>query len=533
MKWTALQERTISKEHPFEDASNETPEAYAARVYLQFLWLPESIMSLRYLVPSFLRIRPVQTTSPAAPHPLHDALRPLLLTPRTASQKYHTRISQILDEDGGSGDAEEAMMWFAYKHEKIDEENPENPEETEMEAEERWKNSWLEKMERREVQVQVLLLFLLLSLPGAPAPTGPMRSAPALPPSLSPSKIKKRKRRGSSPVPPPMSMQDRLESFMDKMSMWQLMSSIDEEEAKRAQGGRSDAKGKQKAVDERDWMQIFCEDVVEPKFRSSLPDFCDLLRSKVFQTSPFSDDSDSLLSPSPPPSPRQKNKRLKSAASASSSKNLSMPAQRAPRAHAESTYKAQDLQRSRSRSLSVSLEEERARSRSASIGTGNLRRQLLSREVSMTTAFKGKIKAREREQARQAAARAKTVRDETRKTIHASAAAHTKSSKGVTLVAATPVKPKTQQRREAAQRDGASQLRPSRIPSPLAMRSLEGIVDDSDEEDWTLPSSPAVLTLPNSSHNVDVLDYEDEGHEKDSRMLLAGTPTKPPRDRAR
>lgn len=116
------------------------------------------------------------------------------------------------------------------------------------------------------VQVQVLLLFLLLSLPGAPAPTEAVRSAPELPPSLSPSKSKKRKRRGSSPVPPPVSMQDRLESFMDKMSMWQLMSSIDEEEDKRAQGGRSDAKGKQKAVDERDWMQIFCEDVVEPKY---------------------------------------------------------------------------------------------------------------------------------------------------------------------------------------------------------------------------------------------------------------------------
>lgn len=46
MKWTALQERTISKEHPFEDASNETPEAYAARVYLQFLWLPEVSLEL-------------------------------------------------------------------------------------------------------------------------------------------------------------------------------------------------------------------------------------------------------------------------------------------------------------------------------------------------------------------------------------------------------------------------------------------------------------------------------------------------------
>ena len=47
---------------------------------------------------------------------------------------------------------------------------------------------------------------------------------------------------------------------MDKLSMWQLMATLDEQAAERKW-----AKGKQKAADERDWMQAFCEDVVEPQ----------------------------------------------------------------------------------------------------------------------------------------------------------------------------------------------------------------------------------------------------------------------------
>lgn len=42
--------------------------------------------------------------------------------------------------------------------------------------------------------------------------------------------------------------------------MWQLMATLDEQDAERKR-----AKGKQKAADERDWMQVFCEDVVEPQ----------------------------------------------------------------------------------------------------------------------------------------------------------------------------------------------------------------------------------------------------------------------------
>ena len=109
------------------------------------------------------------------------------------------------------------------------------------------------------VQIQILLHFLLLSLPGAPPPPH-AKPPPELPPHLSPSKKRRRPHQQATPSPPTLSLEEYLELFMDKLSMWQLMATLDEQEAERKQG-----KGKQKALDERDWMQIFCEDVIEPR----------------------------------------------------------------------------------------------------------------------------------------------------------------------------------------------------------------------------------------------------------------------------
>ena len=73
--------------------------------------------------------------------------------------------------------------------------------------------------------------------------------------------------------PDPDHYDECLEAFMDRLSMWQLMGSIDN-----AAGGDESlrhhdldsshtfysSKGKSKAKDDRDWMQIFVEDVVQP-----------------------------------------------------------------------------------------------------------------------------------------------------------------------------------------------------------------------------------------------------------------------------
>jgi hypothetical protein len=97
------------------------------------------------------------------------------------------------------------------------------------------------------VQVQILLHLLKLSLPGPAPPPCPI--APLDPPGSSP---RKRRRRAKEPQALIPSVEDRLETFMDKLSMWQLISRLDRRDG-------DDSK------DSRDWMQSFCEDVVEPE----------------------------------------------------------------------------------------------------------------------------------------------------------------------------------------------------------------------------------------------------------------------------
>lgn len=81
-----------------------------------------------------------------------------------------------------------------------------------------------------------------------------------------------RKRKRKTPPPDNMfsndEVEDRLEAFTDKLCMWQLTNALDDIVASNTstskQAMTASSKGKQKAVDERDWMQIFCEDVIEP-----------------------------------------------------------------------------------------------------------------------------------------------------------------------------------------------------------------------------------------------------------------------------
>ncbi|CCL99511.1 uncharacterized protein FIBRA_01529 [Fibroporia radiculosa] len=541
VKWTAAQERSINKDHPLNSLnSSETPKDYVMRTYLQFLWLPKSVAPLRLLVPALLRVTTwIQTISNPTfypSHPLHDALRPLLLAPRDAAEKYHVRINQIIDDDAEGGNLQENMMWFAYKNEMLDEDEA-HSNESQFDLEERWKNRWLSGMEQREVQIQIILHLLLLSLPSSSNREISPSSTLELPAHLSPLKNRKRKKREPTPPPPELPLEERIERLMDRLSVWQLVAKLDAEPAQRDRSTYSQQdKGKQKASNERDWMQIFCEDVVERLFKDKLPEQCALLRSKVSLDSSFSDDTDLVLSSSSPSSPRHKSKRLKSATSSRSASRLDfMSSDKTARSQnskkGTKQSRPQDLQRSRS--LSMSLEEERARS--ASIGPGSLRKPLLTREVSMTTAFKGKAQARQRERAA-AAARAKTT--QRRKPALAvddvSTRAKAKESiQGVTLVAATPVKskPRTSQSKEAE----TSQFDLTLPPLPMCDLSA-GMEGDGDDEDWTLASSPDVLMLRSSSQGAQDFDSEDDEEELSlgnrmerelgGRVLVTGTPTK-------
>ena len=135
-------------------------------------------MPLRRLVPSLLRVAksnmsnvpytPSSTPPPNPIHPLVTYLAPLLLTPRTSSQKYNMRIPELMDAEGPPQDPEANMMWYAMRHEKVDINEQSNIREQEA-AEEKWKHTWLERMERREFVIPVYFdsTWLIVLFPGS------------------------------------------------------------------------------------------------------------------------------------------------------------------------------------------------------------------------------------------------------------------------------------------------------------------------------------------------------------------------------
>ncbi|KAJ3502718.1 hypothetical protein NLJ89_g8759 [Agrocybe chaxingu] len=356
--WTAAQEKSVSLDYPF-DLQAESLDQYVARTYLQFLWLPESIMPLHLLVPSLQRVN-APSTSDASVHPMHAFLEPLLLTTRTANAKYHTELPQILADNGGAGEMEETMMWYSLTHEKAPEDLPADAEGPW--SDEKWREKYFERMEKREVQIQILLYMFKLSLSGPPPPEPP----------------RKKKRRSRKQEEPILKTEDHLESFMDKLSMWQLSVALDP------------TRPVVLRKDERDWVQKFAEGIVERQFKTTLPEACSLLRSKVFPSSPFSDDDSNTL-PSRQPSPEPLIQARKSLSRAPSASRLPSPALSASsRTTAVSKTSARALVRSRSRSLSVSLaqeQEERERANAT-----QPKKRILNREISMSRVFKPKTK---------------------------------------------------------------------------------------------------------------------------------------------
>lgn len=228
---------------------------------------------------------------------------------------------------------------------------------------------------------------------------------------------------------------------------------------------------------------------------------CKLLRTKVFPNSPFSDHSDSSITP--PASPRL-GKRLKLSTSAKPLRadNVSSQPQTSRQARAQAILK---LERVRSRSLSVSLEEERERSRSANIGSNRMRNKTLIREVSMTTVFKDKGKSKSKDKAPQES-RQRPVAMEAKKPKDM-------RSTGVTLVKATPVKPKANIGRNKTQRypSNTHVAGPQASTSVLTTRhasgkeilrmEVEGEGDDEENQTWDLPGSPDVLLFNSYRHD--------------------------------
>ena len=121
-------------------------------------------MPLKRLVPSILRVAKTNTgnvpntpscrPTPNSIHPLATALAPLLLTPRTSSQKYGMHILELMDAEEPSQDLEANMLWYAMRHDRV-ELNEQSDLHDQEAGEEKWKQAWLERMERRESVISV------------------------------------------------------------------------------------------------------------------------------------------------------------------------------------------------------------------------------------------------------------------------------------------------------------------------------------------------------------------------------------------
>ncbi|KAF4569907.1 hypothetical protein EYR40_008887 [Pleurotus pulmonarius] len=475
--WTANQEKSISKDFPFSDIALETPDQYVARMYLQFLWLPESIVPLELLIPAIQR---VQVASTSTQHPLHALLEPLLLTPRSVRNKYHVELLQILADNGGAGEIEETMMWYVLNYEKFDHitESDDGGR-----ASDTWRKKWLIRMERREyvvafrctlsafildrVLVQILLYMLKLSLPVQPQ----LETSP-----------RKRKRKGRTDEPAnSLTPEDILESFMDKLSAWQHVQNLEPVASTK---------------DDLDWMQTFCQHVLEPQFKSTLPELCELFRSKVFQTSVFSDGTSSRSS-----SPDRDVEATEPSRAGSRAGSIMPEGDEQGR-----TSSNRALSRARSRSLSVSLaQEEKARAASA----GFVKKRVLNREISMSRAFKPKPKET-----------AKPVEPTKAKSAAPPANKKLTQDRGVTLVEETPEKPRAMVR-------SISKARPFALSTTAkpALPDSSKSFDEEEEEIWELPhSSPDVLLLrPIEEQDSDSYSL------KSKRVFVPDTPSKRPR----
>uniref|UniRef100_A0A8H7XWD1 DNA replication regulator Sld3 C-terminal domain-containing protein n=1 Tax=Psilocybe cubensis TaxID=181762 RepID=A0A8H7XWD1_PSICU len=443
-------------------------------------------MPLNLLIPSLRRVNVPSSSSDTSVHPMHALLEPIMLTTPDVDNKYNVELPLILSEGGGAGEMEETMMWYSLTHEKGDHsEHSEGPWTDDV-----WRQGYMERMERREVQIQILLFFYKLSLPG-PAPPE--------------KKTKKRKRNEQQP----MMTRDHLEAFMDRLSMWQLLSTIEQT--------RSPA-------EERDWIQTFFENIVEPAFKVQLPDLCTLLRSKVFPSSPFSDDEDE----SEPQKRKSSSPAPRSLSRAPSTSQTSSP----------STSKS-ILARSRSRSLSVSLaQEQKERERASSIPA---KKPAFTREISMSRVFKPKPKPQP------AHAEVKTVKTEAPKAkikpVNSSAnlgvilveetpakPAKANSKAAITLVEDSPVKPRVAPS-TAGQRQSTLNFKRSKdLPIVIPESPIKGTEEDDGEEEWMMASSPPDIVFLNPTRDPDGV-AEMNGSDDDERVLA--TPSKPSRSRSR
>ncbi|KIY73933.1 hypothetical protein CYLTODRAFT_416588 [Cylindrobasidium torrendii FP15055 ss-10] len=442
VQWSEPQEKALTNDYPFVDIENETSDALVERVYLQTLWLPESIMPIAELIPTLKLVNAPSASN--GPHPLLALIEPLLLSGRAASDKYREELPQAVEKEGEITGTEESVMWYALSYGKKTGSHSKggtHERTEELLADSEWMKQWFESMERREIAIQLLLHMFVHSLPGLPDVTSPR---------------KKRKKQQEEPSLHKEFVEERILTYIDKLSTWQLVTSLDTHD---------------KDHDIQDWPQRFFTDVIEPQFKSSFADLCDEIRTRLFpqQHSLLSDDDkdeNASRSSSPQPHPKKRPRRGSPTLSvASSSRTVTQD------------RTGLDRSRSLSRSLTLSLAEEE---RTKNMGNAAKKRAPLNREISMSRTFRKSQPAEPIPPKPKAPSKVKPKPKDDERRV---------------LVEATPVK--SQRTREILQKQNTL---------PFSFGRSQTQDGQQEEEEWHLAgsTSPDVLLLKDSRGGEDV-----------------------------
>ncbi|KAG8818695.1 hypothetical protein FRC17_010742 [Serendipita sp. 399] len=346
-------------DYPLIPQNSETAAQTINRVYIEALWLPESIMSLSHFVIEVRRAaKQLPSHSNSQSSAFHDILRPLLLPLREIERKYQERLPNLLHDPQAAMEregieAEETAMWYAWHHGRPPVRHFPDPDNVD---EEKWKRQWMLDTERREVVVQILLHLLFLSASSTSTSRIPL--LPSRPrkrkrdvPHESIKKKRKSRKGGRSPSPLPFSPFENLEVLVDRLALWQAI----EDDSEKFLNRHGD--------DGRDWMRVFWEDQVDPMFRDQLPDlvkqYGDKLTPPVIQGSSSEEEETVKSGPKPRKSRTKPNKKpTLTEADLIEPKAETKKAKNDPRSRSVSIEPSD--RRSRSRSVSISAEEIKA-----------------------------------------------------------------------------------------------------------------------------------------------------------------------------
>ncbi|KAG9123647.1 hypothetical protein FRC07_014393 [Ceratobasidium sp. 392] len=430
--WSASYALSSIGDYPFGPPQDETPETYSERRYLECLWMPDVLEPLFNLVPSLRRVAPSHEWSPSlGPHPLHAIIDEHLLDPVDIHKKYRKTIPALLVKEGDAQDAEEACMWYAWTHAQ-----PEDAGHTNggTEQEDKWTKTWLHEAEKRECLIQILLRMLKLTLPPPP-----------------PVKQKKRKNRGAKEDSATYAdVIAGLEMLADRIGIMRQTAASALQKDKE----KSDQKGGAK---DRDWAEVFCDDILKPLFEEALPDQYETIRYHCVPapSRPASPAySEASVVEVSKPQPRERSLARSTSVST-----------RAGSLHTRSHSQARSLSREDSFAPSISGKSRQSRSRSGSVEPSldlNGRSRSRSRSVSFATRSAGGIRApvqrpgmrpvqgpRGKAKTRQVNSAPSGVGKQTR-IAAPEPAARSKTTGPTTLVAATPQKPSRTMDRETS-----------------------------------------------------------------------------------